>query len=633
MLMLIGICILLILAIIVHEFGHAAGLRLLGFPPTKICFLCDLDWTDETLRGKYRALKWHPMGFEVDIGSHISMYAAFVEDLHYRPELESMSKARQVFQALSGHIAALFFLVIALVPGLVIAIFYNNWSDVVFRLALYTLAIYTVSMLAELFIDRSDLHRIRDIAAGRGPFSYRDRIPVPAPTVTPGDGAHDLGSTESDRAQHPAHSQKLLLKAIWLLTIVSLALGLVGSAAYVFFYVAVRKGNLEAGRLLQIASGWLISFAIIGLFLVAAWAAYGLIRKTVPGSSKKSVWTALVVCCVVFVLLAGGSSYLRITKSGWAWIFPQGPARVVGRQFIWERQYDQIENIHFFRKVAGTDPKHVWAVGSTSSDTVLPILFYDGTKWTGYRMSNSSDNLTSVFVQNTRSVWVTSKDGRLLHFDGTTWAVQTRKGMPPDPDIRFNGVVGNEIGKPFVTAESSYVLSFDGNEWDVERESSQERHYSGIFAGPKHSIFVPTRTTEKSYLLEFNNGTWTEQPKPVPARLSAVDNSHMWGIKADSIMMWNGTSWIQQLKRKSNRMMFADIFAVTIDDVWALATTDLSAGWSVFHYDGSRWEEECTSPTVNARFARNGMWSIYAADSDNVWLAGDGIFKGTRKHD
>ncbi|MFH1151410.1 MAG: hypothetical protein V1748_13150 [Actinomycetota bacterium] len=642
--------------VIVHEFGHMLGLRWLGFAPTSVCLLCEMDWTTEQAIGKYRTMKWRPLGYEVRVGSYVSWYAGFVDDLQYRSELESMSRPRQVLYALSGHIASLALLIGLLLPGAAVWIATGYRYELLLDFGLITLLFYVVGMLVEPFMAPTDLGRVRTILTGQGMFAYHDQIirRKTEPIRPPRNRFDALWQREWVRtkdkwraivAQDPERSRRRTL--YWALAAGSLfALGLISRGVY---FLVLRNARLtlvlDGGRAASLAN--LLSQISVDLWIIAAMISLFVIirsglelrRDRRHGSTlRRLTLTALSASLLVGAAIIAVPVWERTGDRSLGWVFPSGAAQIEGKRYVWERRYDEPGRISSFNDITGVDEEHIWAVGYTTDEDVFPAVSFNGFEWEECRLETGfGDDLTDVFALGPDDVWTTSRNGELVHLDGDRWKKQTRKGIPPGYEDGFSGVYALSSYEVLVAGEVRYLFSFNGTSWKTERDLVGEDH-NGMNPGGGGTVLVPSdtwdvKTGTNQYLLTDKTGTWSEEPKPdagLPLETSALSSENVWGAAINAIVHWDGTVWSKELEKDG--LAFLDVFAVTEDDVWALAVPHSLDTWRLYHFDGKRWDLECEAPPVNAPKARNSMSSIYATDSKTVWLAGDGIYRGTRKN-
>jgi hypothetical protein len=205
-------------------------------------------------------------------------------------------------------------------------------------------------------------------------------------------------------------------------------------------------------------------------------------------------------------------------------------------------------------------------------------LHWDGMSWTQVPTPNPSrrSDLNSVSADSPRDAWAvgsyfagTRIESLALHWTGGSWT----RVPSPNPG---SGTLTN--------LESVSVLS-PKDAWAV----------GYYFAG----------TREKTLVLHWTGGSWTQVPSPSPGdsaltAVSALPGRAAWSVGACGsgtlVLRWNGTSWTRVASpNPGGGSVLTGVSAVSRSDAWAvgyeppLNPKTGSEHTVVLHWNGSTW--------------------------------------------
>ena len=229
------------------------------------------------------------------------------------------------------------------------------------------------------------------------------------------------------------------------------------------------------------------------------------------------------------------------------------------------------------RAIGGTSSTDVWAVG-------WGLYHYDGKGWTDTTppdLSGYGTAMRALSVVARDDVWAVGVNGRVAHFDGTTWHGEqldvARVSKTPDVKGYFDLIdVVAWAGEVWVTASSSEYYRFDRKSWTV----------------------VPVPEVRPRTFQQI----WGASPKDVWSVGGRMD--HFDGAR------WDTSTILPAGLRKAH--------GSAADDVWA-------AGWkgnhkddngALFHFDGARWTESPLPPEVPL------LWSVRAHGKNSAYAVG-----------
>jgi hypothetical protein len=144
---------------------------------------------------------------------------------------------------------------------------------------------------------------------------------------------------------------------------------------------------------------------------------------------------------------AGGSRATTITPSAPAASpLPATPAECVSGWTVARDGGDATDLEHRLVAVSGSSPTDVWAVGSRFPDEdsgESPLAeHWDGRAWTASPLPGHSQigELTDVVTLSPHTAWAVGSRGRILRWDGTSWAIVPSPRLPAN-GRRFDAVV------------------------------------------------------------------------------------------------------------------------------------------------------------------------------------------------
>lgn len=205
---------------------------------------------------------------------------------------------------------------------------------------------------------------------------------------------------------------------------------------------------------------------------------------------------------------------------------PLQPGR---RDYVWTVDTLRIPYT-YLQGISGTGPNDVWAVGP-GGDLDKTIYHYDGAKWYNDGVSRIISPL-SVCSFNKNNVWLGGNEGRIWHYDGSSWkeSVWFKK---KNWDVGFQTIWGDNPDEIYATgyADSSNVwkgiiLRYDGSKWveiqipflpynfvKIKRGINESKNYyllgSGVIGTDTDALFEFDGQNIKSiYEAKYSPSTW-----------------------------------------------------------------------------------------------------------------------------
>ena len=229
--------------------------------------------------------------------------------------------------------------------------------------------------------------------------------------------------------------------------------------------------------------------------------------------------------------------------------------------------------------IGGTGPDDVWAVG-------WGIFHWDGLAWTRVdppelRGYGTALNALSVVARD--NVWAVGVNGRVAHFDGTTWH-------------------GEQIDVAAVSTDPANRSYYD---------------LLGVAAWPDGVWVTASKTGH--YYYDTTTKRWTVVPD---SELGNRTQQQVWGIDPRDVWLagpahFDGTGWDQSTVHPAAGLR--EVHGSARDDVWQVGwlggnhKDDIGAA---YHYDGRLWSQ---SPLPEGTPL---LWDVYAASRTEAYAVG-----------
>lgn len=166
------------------------------------------------------------------------------------------------------------------------------------------------------------------------------------------------------------------------------------------------------------------------------------------------------------VLCHDGSSWKTI------WIHPDTNLHKWGPETY---RYD----VAYYERVFVLDDNHLWVAGEVYLEDEDPlsrvvIYYYNGSSWhRQYYEYNNFNYIEGISAVATNKAWAVTRQGDILHYDGSTWSVQLPSGYFPQLSDCFLKTVCaiNEndiwVGGQIYDGSTTYVIHYNGVSWEL----------------------------------------------------------------------------------------------------------------------------------------------------------------------
>ncbi len=263
----------------------------------------------------------------------------------------------------------------------------------------------------------------------------------------------------------------------------------------------------------------------------------------------------------------------------------------------------------------GSGPRDVWAVGSG-------IFHFDGERWfdaTPPDLKGYGTALNAVAVVARDDVWAVGVNGRLAHFDGTTWRAEqlVAARVSHDPHIRGHfDLIDVEAwpGEVWVTTAAKDYLRFDGKAWS-KVPVPLGRSVQQLWGSSPKDVWLPGGRVAR-----FDGTRWDDSVV-LPVSLREVHGSapnDVWlvgwegGHKDDvgATFHFDGRGFTRKGLPDGTTLLWA-VHSAGPREAYAVGR----AGWAVA-WDGTRWRP---SPTGTSKLLR----AVYSPGGGVAFAAGD----------
>jgi hypothetical protein len=275
------------------------------------------------------------------------------------------------------------------------------------------------------------------------------------------------------------------------------------------------------------------------------------------------------------------------------------------------------------RGVWGSAKDDVWFVGQDGK-----IMHYDGESW-ALMPAVTGQSLRMVYGNSAEDVWAVGDDV-VLHYDGTEWKVALG-GRAGDLAEQFLSVWASGPTDVWVSGVATDVgqgilRRWNGTAWDVvvvhDASSLWAVWGSGatdVWTGGQAYLGGGATPTGTDGYLRRGDGTTFDLADYPGGSVRAIwgsSSSDVWVAPYDGpLHHWDGQAW-SPVDRPSPALLLGGA-GLGPDESWAVGNQG-----TVFHFDGTDWKSIEMNTTAN-------FISVWPAASDDVWLVGS---RSTLRH-
>ena len=238
-----------------------------------------------------------------------------------------------------------------------------------------------------------------------------------------------------------------------------------------------------------------------------------------------------------------------------------------------------------FRCIWGAGPNDVWVGGYQGQY----LWHYDGTGWTPVPSGNpQASPHTALWGSSSTDVYSGDRDGRVAHYDGTSWQLIGDQGS------FVRDIWGSGPTDIWFVVNSDQVEHFDGQTWTSHFVARRLFTRSIYGAGPTAVFLLGSDIDSPQDLLFFYDGqSWAQISKPpshAAGDMWVSPSSKVYVMGNGSVFSYDGSSWTEKnLAPKSSNLTA----------LWGLDNCDVYA----FGSAGRMWRyHEVMTPVVITSF-------------------------------
>mgnify|MGYP001213471290 CR=1 FL=1 len=265
--------------------------------------------------------------------------------------------------------------------------------------------------------------------------------------------------------------------------------------------------------------------------------------------------------------------------------------------------------------ISGDSDGNIWfgtTGGPVSSGTGL--YRFDGETLTHFSMENGlpADEISSLAIDSTGELWLTTFCCGVAHFDGDAWKTFTRQDGLPEDDVRASLI--DRQGNLWLGFSEKGVVRFDGKTW----QTFPLEGYAGCLGLlADGSVLASVSDNSNPRLARFDGEQWTDFETPPQMRNAYVfdfvetNEGVLWfATEHDGVFRLSDGEWTHFTQQDG--LSSDSIFAIAVDsagDIW------FGTANGITHFDGENWQTH-----------QPGQWvtSAFAAADGSLWFGADG---------
>ena len=202
-------------------------------------------------------------------------------------------------------------------------------------------------------------------------------------------------------------------------------------------------------------------------------------------------------------------------------------------------------------------------------------------------------------------IYVLRSDGRLLHFDGTSWTTST---APPTPGF-YNALHVLNESNIYVLKEAKEVMHYDGTNWQL-MDTGVTQFWNDIFAIATDDIYV---VGNDGTILHYSGSTWTPMASGttnVLLSVFATNSTNVYvGGYTGCLYRGDGTSFTS-----ANTGKYYNVYTIDGTDANNIYASGSQA--SVIHFNGTAWND------MKITDSYGNLYGLSVIDNNNIYAAG-----------
>ncbi|MDX9991796.1 MAG: hypothetical protein RBS68_07060 [Anaerolineales bacterium] len=239
---------------------------------------------------------------------------------------------------------------------------------------------------------------------------------------------------------------------------------------------------------------------------------------------------------------------------------------------------------------------------------------FDGENWTRYSMENGlpADEISSLAVNPTGELWLTTFCCGAAQFDGDTWKIFTRSDGLPEDDVRASLI--DRQGNLWLGFSEKGVARFDSETWQT---FPLEGYVGQLGLLADGSVLASLSDNSNPRLARFDGEQWTDFETPLE-----LQNAYVFDfVETTEGVLWFATEHDGVFRLSDSEWThFTQQDGLASDSVLALAVHSTGDIWfgttnGIARFDGKNWQTY-----------QPGLWvtSAFVAADGSLWFGANG---------
>lgn len=248
------------------------------------------------------------------------------------------------------------------------------------------------------------------------------------------------------------------------------------------------------------------------------------------------------------------------------------------------------------------DSTHGWGVFTNSM-----VQTWNGTGWTQVNPSlipSTGSQLMSVSGSGINDVWAVGLDGKILHWNGSTWSLVV---SPVGTEDLFT--VWSRTANDAWIGGGTSILHWNGTSWSVtlSNRSGGSGSPNAFWGASANDVWCVT----PNGTFHWDGSIWDfVSPKSeILQSLWGFSANDIWAVGWNGLIQhWNGSTWTT----------ITNPATTLLSGVWGSAPNDIWVGGysgTLLHWNGTTWTTLDTGTDFN-------VYSLFGSGATNVWIAG-----------
>ena len=225
--------------------------------------------------------------------------------------------------------------------------------------------------------------------------------------------------------------------------------------------------------------------------------------------------------------------------------------------------------------------------------------------------------LNSVWGSSGSDVFAVGADGKIRHFNGSSWSVMDGGG-----NYYLAGVYGFSGGNVFAVGTESgrgVILHYDGISWSRMDDGGGRYSLTSVWGSSSSDVFAGGYDYDYKVetIMHYDGRSWSRMDSGSHGEILGfwgTSGSDVFAVgSGGTILRYDGTSWSPM--SSGSTATLKGVWGTSNSDVYAVGTEHSVFQGMILHYDGVAW-----SPVVaNSRY---DFWGVWGSSGNDVFAVG-----------